>query len=66
MKNDLVYAWKNAMTQKYGDPDDKSKNGFIFKVEEFIIEDETHSLTVTLYIYPSGDKKSKLHINVDK
>jgi len=62
IQNELAYAWKNALTEKYGVPEDKRNNGWIFKCEDFIVDNTGHSVTVTLYIMPKKDKKSKLHI----
>ena len=62
IQNEFAYAWKNALTEKYGVPEDKRNNGWIFKCEDFIVDNTGHSVTVTLYIMPKKDKKSKLHI----
>ena len=57
----LSAAWKQVLTSKIGEPENKGKNGLIYKVSEFSFNNELFTITVTLYEAPK-DGKPKIHI----
>ena len=61
IENRLSTAWKQVLNTRLGEPEDKGKNGLIYRVSEFSVNDELFKITVTLYEDPK-DNKPKLHI----
>ena len=56
--------WDTVLRKTYGEPEDKTEtyNGLVFKVNEFCVEDETHS-TITVTLHESIKKNTpNIHI----
>ena len=60
-KNKLTTAWNQVLSSRLGEPENKGKNGLIFRVKEYSVNDDFYTITVTLYEVPK-DNRSKLHI----
>ena len=61
IKNKLTTAWNQVLSSRLGEPENKGKNGLIFRVKEYSVNDDFYTITVTLYEVPK-DNRSKLHI----
>ena len=61
IENKLSTAWKQVLSDMIGQPESKGKNGLIFRVSDFSVNNELFTITVTLYEAPK-DNKPKLHI----
>ena len=60
IENKMAYFWKSVLTKTYGKPNIQKSKGLIYKAP-FTDNNETHNVTLTLYIKPK-DNKSKLHV----
>ena len=61
IENEMTEAWMNVLNKSYGVPENKKSPGFIYKVP-FAINNKTFNITLTLYVKPKNDNKSKLHV----
>ena len=57
LEKDRVPAWRKVLTSKCGDPEDLRNNGLKFQVPNFVVDEESLTITVTLYV-----TTNKLHI----
>ena len=57
LENDRVPAWRKVLTGKCGEPEDLASHGLKFQVPNFTVNEESVTITVTLY-----ETTKKLHI----
>ena len=60
IQNKMANVWRSVLTKTYGKPNVQKSKGLIFKAP-LTDNNETHNVTLTLYIKPK-DNKSKLHV----
>merc|ERR1712197_287261 len=60
IENKMANVWRSVLTKTYGKPKVQKSKGLIYKAQ-FKDNNDTHNVTLTLYIKPS-DNKSKLHV----
>ena len=60
IENKMANVWRSVLTKTYGKPNVQKSKGLIYKAP-FTDNNETHNVTLTLYIKPK-DNKSKLHV----
>ena len=61
VEKDMVNNWKRILTEKFGIHENKGKqNGLIFKANEFEVNEEMFSITITLWENPKDDKPKLL------
>ena len=61
IERDRIPAWRTVLTARCGDPVDLTTNGLKYQVDNFVVHNETFTITVTLY-----ETTSNLHIQSGK